>query len=357
MALLRYLRPVDGLPDPRGSLSSSIPTQTIAEANKEVQKAISKAGGKHGAYQKYSPIVHSDIGKHVCQHMAQKKKVSESTVKSIEQAYLEELRKRARTDDGGEIAALPVKKRGRKVLLGEDLDCKVQIYLKKVREGGGAVSARITMAAARGSLLKCDLSMLAEFGGTIELNRHWGHSLLKRMKFVQRKATAFKSEHTATNFTQLKKAFLDGVTTAVTREEIPPELTLNWDQTGIKFIPCSSWTMEKRGEKRVEMIGVDDKRQITAVFCGSLIGDFLPVQLIYKGTTPLSPSVYLSTRLIHYPLSKALVDRGNHAAVHRAHLCALHGEGARGRRKRQATALCYYGQFQWTDHRLSHQPS
>ncbi len=119
-------------------------------------------------------------------------------MKSIKQVYLGELWKRARTNDGGEIAALPVKKRGRKVLLGEDLDRKVQIYLKTVREGGGAVSARITMAAARGIVLKCDRSVLAEFGGPIELNRHWGHSLLKPMKFVQRKATTSKSKHTAT---------------------------------------------------------------------------------------------------------------------------------------------------------------
>ena len=43
--------------------------------------------------------------------------------------------------------------------------------------------------------------------------------------------------------------------------------------------------MEKEGSKRVEIVGVDDKRQITAVFAGSLAGDFLPPQLIYKGTT------------------------------------------------------------------------
>ena len=72
MALLRYLKPVDGLPDPRGSLSSSIPTQAIAEANKEVQKAIlSEAGGKRGAYQQYSSTVRSDIGKYACQHGSQ----------------------------------------------------------------------------------------------------------------------------------------------------------------------------------------------------------------------------------------------------------------------------------------------
>ena len=45
---------------------------------------------------------------------------------------------------------LPEKKRGRSLLLGECLDLQVQKYLMKVREGGGVVSARIAVAAARG---------------------------------------------------------------------------------------------------------------------------------------------------------------------------------------------------------------
>ena len=44
-------------------------------------------------------------------------------------------------------------------------------------------------------------------------------------------------------------------------ENIPPPLIINWDQTGIR-------------------IGT-----FTAVFCGSLTGDFLPIQVIYKGKT------------------------------------------------------------------------
>lgn len=39
-----------------------------------------------------------------------------------------------------------------KVLLGENPDFKVQLFLKKVRDGGGGVSSRIAMAAARGIL-------------------------------------------------------------------------------------------------------------------------------------------------------------------------------------------------------------
>ena len=41
MALLHYFKPKDGLPDPRGVLSLSIPSSAIAQANMEVQKTVS----------------------------------------------------------------------------------------------------------------------------------------------------------------------------------------------------------------------------------------------------------------------------------------------------------------------------
>ena len=44
--------------------------------------------------------------------------------------------------------------------------------------------------------------------------------------------------------------------------------------------------MEKVGAKRVEIVGANDKRQITAVFAGTMSGEFLPPQLIYQGKTP-----------------------------------------------------------------------
>ena len=43
--------------------------------------------------------------------------------------------------------------------------------------------------------------------------------------------------------------------------------------------------MKKQGSKRVEIVALDDKHQITTVFAGTLTGDFLPPQLIYQGTT------------------------------------------------------------------------
>ena len=43
--------------------------------------------------------------------------------------------------------------------------------------------------------------------------------------------------------------------------------------------------MEKQSARSMELTGVNDKRQITAVFCRTLTGDFLPIQLIYQGKT------------------------------------------------------------------------
>ena len=90
---------------------------------------------------------------------------------------------------------------------------------------------------------------------------------------------------TVSNFESAKEQFLLNVQIAREMEDIPPELVFNWDQTGISIVPGSTWTLELKGSKRVEIAGISDKRQITAVFCGTMAGEFLPPQLIYQGKT------------------------------------------------------------------------
>ena len=106
-----------------------------------------------------------------------------------------------------------------------------------------------------------------------------------RMGFVKCQGTTKKNKMTVENFDPVKADFLAEIEAAVKMEEIPPEMVFNWDQTGIHLVPASSWTMEKQGAECLEGAGLTDKRQITAVFCGTLIGEFLPVQLIYAGKT------------------------------------------------------------------------
>ena len=69
-------------------------------------------------------------------------------------------------------------------------------------------------------------------------------------------------------------------------EDIPEELVINWDQAGLKYIPVSDWTFEEKGTKRIEIAGLDDKRQITVLLSCTVKGKLLPTQVIYGGKTP-----------------------------------------------------------------------
>ena len=120
-------------------------------------------------------------------------RISNSTIESLKKAYIKELHHKGQEGNTETIAKLPQQKRGRPVLLGAEVDSQTQLYLQKVRQQGGVVSSRIAMAAARGILMSTDKQRLVEFGRYV--NRHWAYSLLKWMKFVQRKATTAKSKY------------------------------------------------------------------------------------------------------------------------------------------------------------------
>ena len=89
------------------------------------------------------------------------------------------------------------------------------------------------LATARGLLLAYDQSKLAEFGRHIVLNYHWAYTFLRRMNFMQRRATTAKSKHQWPTLLRLKRPFwLELWKQLACMEEIRPELILNWDHTG-----------------------------------------------------------------------------------------------------------------------------
>lgn len=260
-------------------------------------------------------------------------------------SYRKCAKQKRKEDSDEDITALPHKKRGRRFLLGERIDEQLQLYLKKIREHGGIITASVVVAAARGILILQDKSKLVEFGGHIELSRQWAYHLLHRMNFVRRKATTSKSKHTPEDFEKVKERFLDDLVSIVEMEEIPPELILNWDQTGIHLVPVSGWTMDVVGAKRVEISGANDKRQITALFCGSFTGDFLPIQLIYQGkTSRCHPRFqFPSNWLAYYSFAKALVHRGDNDTIHSGNYCPLCAMPERGYGGYQQGRCDHYG--------------
>ena len=83
----------------------------------------------------------------------------------------------------------------------------------------------------------------------------------------------------------IRKFCLADIAAVVVFNEIPDELILNWDQTALHLVPTGQWTMHQAGRKVIPITHCGDKHQITAVFAASMVGEYLPIQLIYKGKT------------------------------------------------------------------------
>ena len=79
------------------------------------------------------------------------------------------------------------------------------------------------------------------------------------MKFVKRKVTTAKSKYLTSDFIRFKEEFLGAVVDTVEMEELLPKLILNLDQTAVKIISSSTWTMEQQGSKRIDVNGANDK--------------------------------------------------------------------------------------------------
>ena len=88
---------------------------------------------------------------------------------------------------------------------------------------------------------------------------------------------------TVSNFDELKDNFFMNIKAIATMEKVRDDMILSQDQIAIKYIPVSNWTMATEGSKRIELIGQDNKQQMTATLAGTMTRNFLPMQLAYEG--------------------------------------------------------------------------
>ena len=228
MALYRYFKKTSEneagnplLPDDKGPLSKLVHSSYISEANKEVNV-------RH--FSKDFPGA----------------TLKETAVYGWRAKYLLEFGKRKHEGRVLVVHMLPVAKMGWPLLLGEDLDKKVQNYLFSLRDVGGVINTAIVRAVAAGMVKKKDPRLLAVNGGHISLSKDWARYMLQRIGFVKRKGTT-KGTLQVENFEEEKHQFLFDIKVIVAIEEVPPCLFIYWDQTGIKYVPVSNWTMAKQG--------------------------------------------------------------------------------------------------------------
>jgi hypothetical protein len=210
--------------------------------------------------------------------------LGESTVKSFKRKYLAAVKENRGPDHPTDVTAIPSKMRDKPLPL-EEMDRKVQKYIKALREAGTPVSLPLVMAAAKGIISSKDRSLLAENGGHIALTTARSRSLMNRMGMVNRKATTSKPKYSPVEFESRKRSYLHAIVGMISTHAIPAELVVNWDQTGINLVPTSDYTVEERSAKRVKVNGLGDKRQVTATFAATMSGEFLPMQILYGGKT------------------------------------------------------------------------
>ena len=175
------------LPDPSGPLSRDVPASAIVQANKEVMTTFSKEKRLRGPYQtraltqdqklhvaKYAAIHGTAAAIRTFKKEMPEVTLKESTVRTWRDSYQAELKKRTCGQaglDNTTIKQLPSKKRGRPMLLGDELDRQVQAYLLRLREAGCVVNSAIVLGAARGIVMKHDSNLLDTNGGQSLLRR------------------------------------------------------------------------------------------------------------------------------------------------------------------------------------------
>lgn len=120
-----------------------------------------------------------------------------------------------------------MKKQGRPLLLGDEIDEKVSLYIARQRSKGAVITRFTVTAIGRAIVMKRNKQLLSsDFGGIINLTKQWTQSILHCMKYVKRRGST-KVHVTDDVFRKLKDGFLDEMKTTVMMEDIPPALVIN----------------------------------------------------------------------------------------------------------------------------------
>ena len=188
------------IPSPNGPLVDCISSKTIKNANQAVVEASSKPPKARGTYHHVDAEMQVKIALYACkcgnkaamEHFTCQLcfNVKHSSVSKWEMKYLAEVKRRAKIGESAVVKCLPVKKRGRLLLIGEKLNGKVKAYIRAIRDIGGVVTTTITIAAGKAIVSTVDRSLLIENGAPATLSKNWAKSLLYKLNFVKKRGSS-----------------------------------------------------------------------------------------------------------------------------------------------------------------------
>ena len=254
-------------------------------ANKATEDSLNE---KRFKYKKYSDNERFKIAKYAILHGSRRAArkfqnqfplLNESTVRTFVTKY-NHLRK---MNTKSTIDSVPVKRRGRPVMLGEVVK-KVREYIISLRHRGGRISRTVAIATAKAFIQGSNNESVRR----MVLGEPWAQSLFRRMGFRRRMATTAKVLIPEKARKEIELVFMHKIVQKVEKHDIPHSLIINADQTPCKYVPTARYTLAEKNSKSVILAGGADKRAITATFAQTLNSEFLPMQLIYQGKTSQS---------------------------------------------------------------------
>ena len=187
--------------------------------------------------------------------------MKESNIGSFKARVIKE--KKDASKDQREVTQ-PLKKysksTGHPILLAE-LDAMVQSYMNS------------SLAIATGKAL---IQKYPNAVGNIDIDSSsWIKSLFNRMEYIRRMKTSSEDKVPGGARREIEFQFHHEIVTMIEKHNIPGSIIINIDQTPLKYVPTSNFTLAEKGATSVTMEGRSDKRCITGTFSITFRNEFL----------------------------------------------------------------------------------
>ena len=132
-------------------------------------------------------------------------------------------------------------------MLPAEIDEKVLKMIRNMRDAGAVINFHTVVGLATGIVLANDRTLLKKNGGTAEFAVGWCQSIFKRLNFARRKSATAKPLIAPGLIKEIGFSFHKEIHELVKWFNIPKELVINIDQTPLRFVLVSSYTIEKKG--------------------------------------------------------------------------------------------------------------
>ena len=186
----------------------------------------------------------------------------------------------------GFVPRLSGKQSGPPPIYGTAIDEKVITDVRRRRVVGLAVDDAALYNIVKAQLISAGMThLLVEFGGKYSFGHGWCQRFCARWNLVTRTATT-KMRVLPLNFDRVLEEYIVIAALQIAKGDIPPCLVVNCDETKVNFVNRATRTKSEIGEHKVRVIGMaSDKAAMTCTLAISELGDVLPHQLIFAGTT------------------------------------------------------------------------